>query len=197
MNLFQSLYLTHFSKPIEDRPVYREVAAMRPKKIAEIGIQRGIRTQHLLELAIRYCYSAEEIEYYCSDPFEGRTVEDGCGLSLRKAHRLLNLLDVRFRPFPSEPEQGIAQIAKTIPELDFLVIATPRHDWISNSLAQFETLLGSNTVVMLGTRVRPDMPYNFERLLKADLLKRFAQTNPVKSLESEEIERQGNTIRAA
>lgn len=188
MNLFQSLYLIHFSKPIEDRPIYREVAANRPKRIAEVGIQRGVRTQHLLELAIRYCKSPGEVEYFCSDPFEGRNIEDGSGLSLRKAHRLLNLLDVRCRPFPSEPEQGISQITKVAQDIDFLVIATPNHDWICASLSNFETLLSETSVVMLGTRAKPELPYIFEKFPKAAFLERFAIGDSKDMAKSEEKE---------
>lgn len=173
MKIFQSLYLAHFSKPVEDRVIYREIGAIRPKIIVEVGIQQGVRTQNILELAKKYCKDKEELQYYCIDPFEGRAPEDGCGLSLRKVHRMLNLLDIRFRPFPADPKTGIAQLSKSVQNTDLLVVASPENDWIFKSVKAFEALLGPASVVFVGKRGEPDTPYAFERFQRDSFLSRF------------------------
>ncbi|HBT78451.1 MAG TPA: hypothetical protein DEB39_16340 [Planctomycetaceae bacterium] len=149
MNVFQTLYLTHFSTPKEERLLYRFVKKTKPRIILECGIQRGVRMMNLLRLVGTYgkTESEEGPLYVCTDPFEGRTEEDGPGLSLRKTHKLLSQTGVRHRCIPASVEMGITQISRSIKDIDLAILATPHFDWLATKGALLAVALREDAAV--------------------------------------------------
>jgi hypothetical protein len=74
-------YLCSFSKPPEDRLLYKAIHDARPAGIVEIGIGSGQRAMRMLEVAA-FFRPAAALRYTGIDLFEARTAEDGPGLTL-------------------------------------------------------------------------------------------------------------------
>lgn len=158
MNFLQSVCLSYFSTPVENRAVYQTVCRVKPAVIVEFGIQRGVRSGNILELAKRY-RKPSEIRYCCVDPFEGRAVEDGPGLSLRKAYRMMVKTGVRIQAIPGMPETGLRQIIGTVESIDLLVVATPSTDWAFSSGAVLADLLSPRGIVLIGCSTPSGKPF--------------------------------------
>lgn len=149
MNFFQSFYLTRFSSPVENRKVYQAVCRIKPKVILEFGIQRGDRSFNMLELSKRF-HKAETIQYCCVDPFESRTQEDGPGLSLRKAYKVLAKTNVRLQTVPDSPVESLRHVAGSIRNVEILVVATPSVGWAFQHGDALSSLLAENGIIILG-----------------------------------------------
>lgn len=149
MNIFQSIYLSYFSSPVENRGLYQAIGRLKPQKIVEFGIQRGVRTANVLELAKKY-HKAEEIEYYCVDPFEGRTVADGPGLSLRKAHKMLVQSEVKARAIPCMPEESFTQLSTIGDGVRLMIIATPSLSWALEHRTKLVEIMDAKGMIFLG-----------------------------------------------
>lgn len=177
MNFFQSFYLTHFSAPADERSLYRHIKTARPTTIVECAIQRGERMLKMLQLAQSVYVKTDadpasessgaaknaDFLYVCMDPFEGRTEEDGPGLSLRKAHKLLSRLTLRHRCIPAPAEQGVAQLSRTFKDVDMLVLATPRYDWLAGKGALLASILHEDATVFLKFPEKPFQSFNLPR----------------------------------
>ena len=166
MNFLQSFYFSHFSKPVCDRVLFRTIQSDRPRKILEIGIQRGTRTINLLQMVLRYCGEPSEVHYTAIDPFEGRTAADGPGLSLRKAHRLIGQLGVKSRLSPLPAELAVKQmyLDRVIEKVDLAVIATPSLEWFAGSEFHLLELIHPSATVFVGLATGiPDEPFIFEK----------------------------------
>lgn len=166
MNFFQSFYFFHFSKPVCDRVIFRTIQTERPRKILEIGIQRGTRTLNLLQMVLRYCGEASEVHYTAIDPFEGRNVADGPGLSLRKAHRLIGQLGVKSRLSPMPPELAVKQLFldKVIEKVDLAVITTPSLEWFAGCKTHLLELIHPSAAIFIGFATGvPTEPFVFEK----------------------------------
>lgn len=149
MKFFHSIYLSYFSQPVENRALLQTVNRLKPTIILEFGLQRAARTLNLLDLAS--CHrKAEEIEYTCVDPFEGRDVHDGPGLSLRKAYKLLTPFGTQLRLLPGVPAEEVKQVASLIGKVQLLVVATPGLDWVESRRNELADLLEPGGVAFLG-----------------------------------------------
>lgn len=167
MNFFQSTHLCYFSQPIENRPVYQAVCRVKPATILEFGIQRGVRSVNLLELAARF-HKPGEIQYCCIDPFEERTVEDGPGLSLRKAYKMLVKTGVSVRAFPGTPQSAFKMIAGNLDNVDLTVIATPSMDWTVEMKPRLLELMNERGIVFLGLSSPSGKPFVLKPLSVAE-----------------------------
>ncbi|MGL4944412.1 MAG: hypothetical protein ACRC46_14615 [Thermoguttaceae bacterium] len=131
------LYWNYFSQPASDRPLYRSVLERVPRVILVVGLKRGERTAALLRLAVQSTKNntADEaaLRLICADPFEGRTEDDGPGLSLRKAHKVLSMTGANVRCVPGPPEIGIAQVSRSERNIDLVLLSTPHYNWLATS----------------------------------------------------------------
>lgn len=172
MKFFQTLYLTHFSKPISHRAIYRHIQSEHPRKVLEIGIQRAERTMTLLQMLLKYCGEKSDVHYCCVDPFESRTITDGPGLSLRKAHRLVSQFEIKSRLIPSTPVGAVKQLHlnRLIEKVDLLVIAMPETKWLTDCIHSLAGLIHESAGIFLGlpTGNRNEM-YEFEKIDFSDL----------------------------
>lgn len=125
MSVLRTTYLARFSKPTEDRAIYRTIQKSGAKRFVEIGIERAVRSQRMIEMAAAET-PLEDIVYTGIDPFEGRGEIDGLGLSLKKAHHVLRETGARIRLLPGDPLRVLARSANNLGSADILLIATPR-----------------------------------------------------------------------
>lgn len=115
------LYLGYLSKPASDRLVYRAIRRNRPRKIVELDIADATRAQRMIEVAQRA--SGQEVHYVGMDLFEGREVsQDGPGLSLKAAHRLLCGTGAKVQLLPGSPPESLARMANALGQVDLLII---------------------------------------------------------------------------
>lgn len=170
MNFFQTFYLTHFSEPKDEQILYRHIKQHRPHVLLECGIQRGERMLNMLRLARKVSTNRDDLEYVCTDPFEGRTEEDGPGLSLRKAHKLLSKMGIRHRCIPAPAETGVALISRSVKNVDLLVLATPSLDWLAGKGAVLAVALREDAAVFMkphGKTMRQQTVFEFRRMIDA------------------------------
>lgn len=114
-------YLCYFSKPIADRPIYRAIRRLRPKKIVELGIGDASRAVRMIEVAQRAA-SQLDIHYVGMDLFEGRPTTDGPSLTLKTAHQLLRGTDARVQLVPGNPSDTIIRLANSLGQVDLLIV---------------------------------------------------------------------------
>lgn len=114
------LYLSHFSKPITDRPIYRAIRRRRIQKIVEIGIGSGQRALRMIEVAKR---NRGQVDYTGVDLFEARPRVDGRNLTLRAAHRLLKPSGARVRLVPGDPFAALSRVANTLTGTELILIS--------------------------------------------------------------------------
>jgi len=115
------LYLCYFSKPIEDRPVYRAIRRHHARKIVEVGVGDGHRAVRMIEVA-HWASPSFDIHYVGMDPFEARTEPNGRGLSLKAAHQLLSgkrgrrssSAGIRVQLVPGNPSDGLMRMANSL-----------------------------------------------------------------------------------
>lgn len=172
MKFFQTIYLTHFSKPESHRGIYRYIRSEHPRKVLEIGIQRAERTLNTIQLLLKYCDEKPAVSYCCIDPFEARTSVDGPGLSLRKTHRLLSKFGIPTRLVPLPPADAVRQLHlnRLIEKVDLVVIATPEADWLSGCLTSLHELTHKSTGIFFGIPTpNTDEMHTFEKISFSDL----------------------------
>ena len=173
MKFFQTFYLTHFSKPVSHRAIYRFIQSEHPRKVLEIGIQRAERTLNMLQVLLKYCGEKSDVSYCCVDPFEARTPTDGPGLSLRKTHRLLSKFEIHMRLIPLMPADAIKQLHlnRLVEKADLVVIAMPDMEWLPECLTSLTELIHESAGIFFGvpTPEVVDEMYVFEKIDFSDL----------------------------
>ena len=152
MKFFQTFYLTHFSKPVSYRAIYRYIQSEHPRKVLETGIQRAERTLTMLQMLLKYCGEKSDVHYCGIDPFESRTPVDGPGLSLRKAHRLISQFEIKSRLIPATPADAIKQLHlnRLIEKVDLAIFATPDKAWLPASMTSLGELIHESAGIFFG-----------------------------------------------
>jgi len=117
-------YLLHLSTPPSDRAIYQAVFRRRIQRIIELGLGTGERAARLIEVASQHP-AASRITYTGIDPFEARRAEDGPGLTLKQAHRLLRATGARIRLVPGDPLSIFSAKANDLGVADLVLIGWP------------------------------------------------------------------------
>lgn len=123
-------YLAYVSGPAADRPIYREIACGQIRSIVELGVGDAVRTQRMLEVALRH-HPASELRYAGIDLFEAR--ESGPKLKLKEVHKLLSEQKITTRLVPGDPLNALLRVANALPGTDLVVIGA---DQSRESLAE-------------------------------------------------------------
>jgi hypothetical protein len=121
INHLRLLYLCYASKPAANRPVYRAIRKLRPKKIVELGVGDGHRALRMIEAACRAA-KHPDVQYVGMDLFEGRAASDSPGMSLKEAHQLLRRAGVRVQLVPGNPSDGLMRLANSLGKVDLLIV---------------------------------------------------------------------------
>jgi len=172
MKFFQSFYLTHFSKPVCHRAIYRHIQSEHPHKVLEIGIQRAERTLNMIQMLLKYCGEKSDVHYCCIDPFDARAAADGPGLSLRKTHRLIQQFGIQTRLVPLPPTNAVRQLHlnRQIEKVDLVVLATPDVKWLPDCMASLSELIHESAGIFFGIPASKDEGgFAFEKIDLADL----------------------------
>ncbi len=111
-------WLSRFSRPASERPVYRHVLANPPQRILEIGLGTLVRTERMLLAAAR----GGGVRYIGLDRFEGRDIDDPPGVSLKEAHRRLHSL-ARVQLVPGNVDTSLARLGNMLGHVDLVLIS--------------------------------------------------------------------------
>jgi hypothetical protein len=119
-------YLSYLSKPSSDRQIYRAIVQKRPHRILEVGIAEGKRALRIIDAAARFT-ARSDIQYVGMDPFEARTEQEGPGLTLINAHRLLTRTGAHVKLIPGDPLKSLARAANDLGQFDIMIVS-PQND---------------------------------------------------------------------
>lgn len=124
------LYLTHFSKPIADRAIYRAIGRLRPKLILEIGVGSGSRALRMIG-QLQLLDPTLELRYVGIDQFEARPKTEATHLTLKEAHSLLRATPAKVQVVPGDPLSALSRVANSLKDVDLVIVS---HDQQGESL---------------------------------------------------------------
>jgi hypothetical protein len=119
--LFRRLWLTRFSQPARERPLYRHVLRTPPKRVIELGVGTLGRTERLLGL-LRSVHPGVDLHYVGLDRFEGRLPEDPPGVTLKQAHQRLHGL-ARVQLVPGNIDTSLSRLCNHLGAFDLVLIS--------------------------------------------------------------------------
>lgn len=119
MGFLRRVWLTRLSKPAAERPLYRHVFAVRPRRILEIGLGRLGRTERML---LASAGGTEPVQYVGLDRFEGRAPSDPPGVSLKTAHKRLHALG-RVQLVPGNADASLARLGNHLGTFDLVLVS--------------------------------------------------------------------------
>ncbi len=168
------LYLSRFSQPAIDRPIYRAIRQRPVKKIVELGIGDCQRTLRMLEIAGIHCPPAE-ICYAGIDLFETRRPGDGPPLTLKRAFQLLRATGARIRLIPGDPFTALSGAANLLAATDLLVVSAGQDpDSLAKAWDFVPRMLHAQSRVFLveagaegGSRLRQTGPRQIDQFVHA------------------------------
>lgn len=148
--------LAFFSKPREDRALYRTVKRLKARKIVEVGMGTLPRALALVRIAQRYS-PGQAISYAGIDMFDERPASRP-RLRLIDAHRALLAEGATTRLMPSGA--GLAALANALSKTDLVVISPEVSDAeLDTSWFYLPRMLHANSLVLRGT-ADPAQPQN-------------------------------------
>ena len=119
--LFRRIWLTRFSQPARERPLYRHSLRSPPKRILELGLGTLVRTERLLGL-IRAHSPGVELHYVGLDRFEGRLPTDPPGVTLKQAHTRLHSL-ARVQLVPGNVDTSLSRLCNHLGAFDLVLLS--------------------------------------------------------------------------
>ncbi len=146
---FGTLWLTRFSKPSGERPIYRLIRGKSPKRILELGLGTLGRTARVLTFA--RSSGGDQVHYVGLDRFEGRLPTDPQGVTLKAAHQRLNPLG-RVQLVPGNVDTSLARLCNHLGVFDLVLVAAdndPRH--LERSWFFVQRLMNASTTVLVET----------------------------------------------
>lgn len=119
MGLVSRLWLTRLSRPAAERVIHRHVLAARPRRILELGLGLLVRTERMLQAAAG---GGEQVHYVGLDRFEGRSLADPPGVSLKTAHKRLHALG-RVQLVPGNADASLARLCNHLGTFELVVVS--------------------------------------------------------------------------
>jgi hypothetical protein len=117
---FQRVYWTHFSKPLAERELVRQLIAKPIASLLEIGVGNGSRMKRLAQL-VHLTPDAERLRYIGVDEFEA-TTDGRPHLSLKVAHQVATQCDFKATLIPGDLKSAIPRVAHKIGASDLVII---------------------------------------------------------------------------
>lgn len=118
---FGSLWLTRFSRPAGERPLWRHLLGTPPQRILEIGLGTLARTERMLSL-VGPSPSGTPIQYVGIDRFESRTPTDPPGVTLKAAHQRLTPL-AKVQLVPGSADSALARVSNHLGVFDLVLVS--------------------------------------------------------------------------
>ncbi len=119
LSWYQKIYWTHFSKPVEDRALFRQVIENQVGSILEVGLGDGQRMQRIAKLW-RQTGGQESLRYIGTDEFEAAQ-DGGKHLRLKQAHQFAAQLGLKATLIPGEVESAIPRVAHKMGTADLII----------------------------------------------------------------------------
>ena len=116
---FGSLWLTRFSRPAAERPIWQHLLRTPPKRILEIGLGTLSRTERMLSL-VGAATAGTPVQYVGIDRFESRTPADH--------QRLTSLAKVQL--VPGNADSALARVSNHLGVFDLVLVSAddePKH----------------------------------------------------------------------
>jgi hypothetical protein len=113
------VWLTRFSQPAADRPLYRHLLARKPARILQLGIGSLDRAERLITVAAASLGS--QPSFVGLDRFEGRLPSEPAGPTLKQAHQRLHGL-ARTQLVPGNVDTSLARLCNHLGIFDLVVI---------------------------------------------------------------------------
>ena len=113
------LWLTRFSQPASDRPLYRHLLARKPARILQLGIGSLGRAERLL--AVAAALAGGQPQLVGLDRFEGRLSSEPAGPTLKQAHQRLHGL-ARTQLVPGNADTSLARLCNHLGIFDLVLI---------------------------------------------------------------------------
>ncbi len=120
-DLVGTMFLCWFSRPVEERPLYRMIRKHRIRAIVEVGIRDLAGSQRLIRLAQQGGESP--VRYTGIDLFDARP-SDQPHLTLKEAHRTLSRCGAVVRLIPGSAASVLATHANQLAGTQLLLIRT-------------------------------------------------------------------------
>jgi hypothetical protein len=117
---FGSLWLTRFSRPAGERPLWRHLLRGTPQRILEIGLGTLTRTERMLSLVGPT--ATGPVQYVGIDRFESRTPADPPGVTLKQAHQRLTQL-AKIQLVPGNADSALARVSNHLGVFDLVLVS--------------------------------------------------------------------------
>ena len=154
----QHLHLAYLSKPSGDRPIYKVMRRLQPRRIVELGIGDGERMGRLATLALQLVEG--DISYTGADMFEGR--DDQPHLTLKTAHQRLADERIKVRLTPGDILSVLSQTANTLTNTDLLIISAAHEPQVLAAAWYYvPRMLHKHSVVLHQVDGGADVPLQF------------------------------------
>ncbi len=148
-NWLQKIYWTRFSKPIEERELFKQLISRPISSILEIGVGDGQRMRRMSKL-VQPATGCEQVRYIGTDEFE--SAQDGRRhLSLKQAHQLAGQLGFKASLIPGDINSAIPRVAHKLGASDLLIIEggiNPAYPLASTLGSWLNRLAHSDSVVL-------------------------------------------------
>lgn len=116
----QKLYWTRFSKPVEERALFKYLVERPVASILEIGVGDGGRMQRIAKL-VQLPAGAEQLRYIGIDEFESAK-DNARHLSLKQAHQLATQLGFKASLIPGDHKSAIPRVAHKMGASDLVIV---------------------------------------------------------------------------
>lgn len=118
---FGSLWLTRFSRPAGERPLWRHLLRTPPQRILEVGLGTLVRTERILGL-VGPTSAGGPVQYVGIDRFESRTPSDPPGVTLKAAHQRLTAL-AKVQLVPGSADSALARVSNHLGVFDLVLVS--------------------------------------------------------------------------
>lgn len=147
LGVFRRLWLTRFSKPAGERPIYRVILGSKPHRILELGLGTLKRSERVLKVA--RSVGDGGLHYVGLDRFEGRLPSDPPGVTLKQAHQRLHAL-AKVQLVPGNADGSLSRLCNHLGVFDLVLVSADndqRH--LDRSWFFIQRLINAQTTVLV------------------------------------------------
>lgn len=116
----QKLYWMRFSKPVEERALYKHLVEHPVASVLEIGVGNGARMQRIAKL-VQLPAGAAHLRYIGIDEFESAQ-DSAPRLSLKQAHQMATQLGLKASLIPGDHKSAIPRVAHKMGAVDLVIV---------------------------------------------------------------------------
>jgi len=121
-SLWQSIWWSTFAQLPEDRICYRLIKKRKIASIMEIGLNDGVRTERMLQIALRTA-GPRVVNYVGIDLFEAHPDPEDEPLTLKQAHQTFAALGARVKLIPGDAHGALSRNANLLKDIELVVIS--------------------------------------------------------------------------